>query len=77
MRRRPAPAGTMTPADGVFWWREYPGPEPADPAAVADWSARFVAWCEEHGVDSGDVTNEAAQLGLTDIPWNPYESGAL
>lgn len=73
MRRREAPAGSMTPADGVFWWREYPSDWARNPGAVEDWSERFEAWCAEHGVDSGEVTNEAARLGLTDKPWDPNE----
>ena len=68
MRRRERPGGITDPAEGVFWWRRYP--MGGDDAAVDAWSYAFHSWCDEHGVDSIQVTILADKLGLTDEPFN-------
>jgi hypothetical protein len=43
-----------------------------DDEAVAAWAASFDAWCAENRVDPISVHVEAARLGLTDQPFDPY-----
>lgn len=73
MRRREKPAGAVSAADGVFWWTRYPSlamDHAEHEAAVDAWSEEFEGWCELNGVDSDEVTNEAARQGLTDQPFD-------
>ena len=69
MRRRVEPGTVTDPAEGVFWWRQYP--MGGDNEAIDAWSDAFHAWCDEHAVDSLEVTILADRLGLCDEPFDP------
>ena len=68
MRRRELPGTVTDPAEGVFWWRQYPMAD--DDEAIDAWSDAFHGWCDERGVDSTEVTILATELGLTDEPFD-------